>query len=192
VIIDPNHESPDLPAVLSTNYEGALAAMNHLIGLGHRRIGHISGRMDLVSGHQRLQGYKDSLAVAGIPLDEHLIEFGDFTTETAVLRTCRLLSLNAPPTAIFAANDQSAKGVYQAAKGSGLRIPDDLSVIGFDNLRDTSNLTPALTTVDQFMAKMGMIATDMIVRLIHGEELRANLHILQTQLIVRDSCCAPS
>ena len=85
VIIDPNNETPDYPAIIATNQEGALAAMNYLTSLGHRRIGYIAGEMKLVSANQRLQGYKDGLAAAGIPLDENLIEIGDYTTETAVI-----------------------------------------------------------------------------------------------------------
>lgn len=191
VIIDPNNASPDLPAVLSTNYEGALAAMNYLTGLGHHRIAHITGRLNLISSNQRLQGYKDGLVAAGIPLAEELIEIGDYMIDMAVKGARKLLSLNEPPTAIFAANDATAAGVYQAAKEAGLRIPEDLSVVGFDNLRDAAFMIPALTTVDQFMAEMGTIATEMIVKLINGEKLERNLHVIQTLLIVRHSCQSP-
>jgi LacI family transcriptional regulator len=188
VTIDPNQESPDLPGVLSTNYEGALGAMQYLIGLGHCRIAHITGRLELVSANQRLQAYKDALTAAGICIDETLIEFGDYSTENAALCAERLLSQNNRPTAIFAANDMAAMGVYQAAHKAGLKIPDDLSVVGFDNLRESSLLAPALTTVDQFLEDMGTIATDMIVKLVNGEELDSMLHMIQTQLILRESC----
>lgn len=191
VIIDPNNESPDYPAVLSNNYEGALAAMNYLTGLGHRRIGHITGRLELVSANQRLQGYRDGLAAAGIPFDQTLVEIGDFTTETAVLCAQKLLSLSNRPTAIFAANDMSAVSVYQAAKEAGLRIPQDLSVIGFDNLIDSSFMVPALTTVDQFMEEMGNVATEMIANLVNDVKLQRKVHIFQTQLIIRASCSSP-
>jgi LacI family transcriptional regulator len=187
-IIDPNQESPQLPGVLSTNYEGALAGMNYLISLGHRRIGHITGRMELVSSNQRLQGYKDALCAAGIPLDPELIETGDYAAERAAVCTEKLLCLNNRPTAIFAANDMSAMGVYQAAQKAGLKIPVDLSVLGFDNLRESSLMAPALTTVDQSLEEMGTIATGMIIKLINGDALENNLHIIQTQLVVRDSC----
>ena len=136
VIIDPNNETPAYPAIISTNHEGTLTAMNYLTGLGHRRIGFITGRLDLVSARVRLQGYKDGLAAAGISIEEALIQVGDYTTETAVECTRALLSLENPPTVIFASNDMSAMGVYQAARGMGVRIPEDLSVIGFDNIRE--------------------------------------------------------
>jgi LacI family transcriptional regulator len=135
VAIDPNNESPECPSIISTNRDGALRAMQYLLELGHRRIGYITGRSELVSAYRRLQGYKDALVAAGIPVDENLIEMGDYTTETAITCTHRLLELDNPPTAIFAANDQTAMGVYQAVQDADLRIPEDLSVIGFYNLR---------------------------------------------------------
>ena len=194
VIIDPNNETPDYPAILATNREGALAAMNYLTGLGHRRIGYITGRMELVSSNQRLQGYKDGLAAAGIPLNEDLIEIGDFSTEMAVICARRLFSLPERPTAVFASNDMSAIGVYQAAREIGLQIPADLSVIGFDNLHEAAYLNPPLTTIDQFVEKMGTLATEMLVKLVKGESLpinpaeERNLYKIPTQLVIRDSC----
>jgi LacI family transcriptional regulator len=196
VIIDPNNETPDYPAIIATNQEGALAAMKYLTDLGHRRIGHIAGEMKLVSANQRLQGYKDGLAAAGIPLDEDLIEIGEYTTETAVICARKLLSLPDRPTAIFAANDVSAIGVYQAAKELGLEIPRDLSVVGFDNLREAAYLSPPLTTIDQSIEKMGAMATEMIVKLVKGESLPINptaeghLYKIPTQLVIRDSCAS--
>ncbi len=193
VIIDPNTETPDFPAVISTNREGAFAAMNYLTGLGHHRIGFITGRLILASANQRLQGYKDGLAAAGIPLDEELIAIGDYSTEVGITCARRLLSLADRPTAIFAANDMSAMGVYQAARELGLHIPRDVSVIGFDNLREAVYLNPPLTTVDQFLEKTGMVATEMLVKLAAGEplSLENNLYTIPTQLVIRDSCARP-
>jgi LacI family transcriptional regulator len=196
VIIDPNNETPDYPAIIATNQEGALAAMNYLTDLGHRRIGHIAGEMKLVSANQRLQGYKNGLIAAGIPLNQDLIEIGDYTTERAVICTRKLLSLPERPTAIFAANDMSAIGVYQAAREFGLQIPADLSVIGFDNLHEAAYLNPPLTTIDQFVEKMGTMATEMLVKLVKGESLPINraeaghLYKIPTQLVIRDSCAS--
>jgi len=194
VIIDPNNESPDYPAIIATNREGALAAMSYLTDLGHRRIGHIAGEMKLISANRRLQGYKDGLAAVGIPLNEDLIEIGDYTTETAMICARKLLSLLDRPTAIFAANDVSAIGVYQAARELGLQIPGDLSVVGFDNLRDAAQLNPPLTTIDQSLEKMGIIATEMLVELVKGKSLpinlaeQGNLYKIPTRLVIRDSC----
>jgi LacI family transcriptional regulator len=196
VIIDPNNETPEYPAIIAANQQGALAAMNYLSDLGHRRIGHIAGEMKLMSASQRLQGYKDGLIAAGIPFDENLIEMGDYTTETAVICARKLLSLPDRPTAIFAANDVSAMGVYQAAREFGLQIPADLSVIGFDNLHEAAYLNPPLTTIDQSLEKMGIIATEMLVKLVTEETppIRLteenHLHKIPTQLVIRDSCAA--
>jgi LacI family transcriptional regulator len=196
VIIDPNNEAPDYPSIIATNQEGALAAMKYLTGLGHRRIGYITGRMELVSSNLRLQGYKDGLAAAGISLSEDSIEIGDYTTETAAVCARKLLSRPDRPTAIFAANDMSAMGVYQAARELGLHIPGDLSVMGFDNLHEAAYLDPPLTTIDQFIEKMGTLATEMLVKLMEGESLpinpaeKFNLYQIPTQLVIRDSCKA--
>ena len=189
VAIDPNNESPECPAIISTNRDGALQAMNYLTSLGHRRIGFINGRSELVSASRRLQGYRDGLAAADIPLDEYLIEAGDYTTETAVFCAQRLFQLDDRPTAIFAANDQTAMGVYRAAQAGGMRIPEDLSVVGFDNLQESLFLYPPLTTVDQFISEMGTIAVEMIVKLVNGETLQNDLRKISTRLVVRDSCC---
>jgi LacI family transcriptional regulator len=188
VAIDPNNESPEYPAVISTNYQGAIQAMDYLIDLGHRRIGFITGRLDLVSAHRRLEGYKHRLQAAGILLDNDLIQVGDYTTEKAVECTQHLLSLDNPPTAIFASNDMSAMGIYQVAESLGVKIPQALSVIGFDNLRETLLLNPQLTTINQCVSEMGSIAVEMIVKLVNGESLAHSLHKIQTQLVVRDSC----
>lgn len=188
VIVDPNHEAPDSPAILSTNREGALDAMNYLIRLGHQRIGFITGQLHLLSAVHRLQGYKDGLAAAGIAVDEDLIQTGDFTTETAAFCTRKLLALNQPPTAIFASNDMSAMGVYQTAQLVGVCIPKDLSVIGFDNLREATFLKPPLTTIDQSIPEMGAIATELLIKLLKGETLEKKLHILTTTLVIRESC----
>lgn len=191
VLLDPNNENPDFPAVISTNREGALSVINYLVGLGHRRIGHISGRMELVSSNQRLQGYKDGLIAAGIQIDDELIITGDYRRNSGYCATQKLLSLPDRPTAIFAANDDSAFGVYQAAEEAGLKIPEDLSVVGFDNIRESAFTKPALTTVDQFLEEMGAAATEMIFRLLNDEKLPARVQVIQTQLIIRNSCSSP-
>lgn len=198
VIIDPNNDNPVYPAIIATNREGALSAVAYLTSLGHRRIGHISGRQELISSVQRLQGYKDGLAAAGLPVDEDLIEIGDFSTPTAIPCARRLLSLPDRPTAIFASNDMTAIAVYQVAAEMGLRIPQDLSVVGFDNLREAAFLFPPLTTIDQSVEKMGALAMEILVKLVNGEALGANsaearyLLKVPTELVIRGSCAPAS
>ena len=190
VAIDPNNESADYPAVTANNYQGALKAMNYLLELGHRRIAHIGGRVELQSSVRRRRAYEDSLVQAGIALDPTLILDGDYTTPTGYLDAQRLLSLPDPPTAIFAANDQSAIGAMNAVLAAGLRVPGDISVIGFDNIPETSFTSPALTTIDQSVFEMGYKATEMLFHLIEGKGLENNHYKVQTKLIIRESCQA--
>jgi LacI family transcriptional regulator len=188
VSIDPLMSDPNYPSVHATNYHGAMEAMNYLIELGHRRIGFISGRSELESSNRRLKGYRDALEKAGLPVDERLIASGDYTTETGAKCARELISLDNPPTAIFASNDQSAMGVFQVAEELGLRIPEDLSVIGFDNIMESKYLR--LTTVDQFISEMGFVATQMLFKLINNEPLDSQTYQMQTQLVLRNSCQA--
>ncbi|HRE26986.1 MAG TPA: LacI family DNA-binding transcriptional regulator [Anaerolineales bacterium] len=198
VIIDPNNDNPSYPAIIATNREGALSAVDYLISLGHRRIAHISGRRELISSVQRLQGYREALEAAGIPVDEELIEIGDFSTATAIPCVRNLLALTDRPTAIFASNDMTAIAVYEVAAEMGLRIPQDLSVVGFDNLRESAFLFPPLTTVDQSVEKMGAMAMEILVKLVKGEPLTPEaddapyLVKVPTQLVVRGSCAPVS
>lgn len=188
VSIDPLTGNPNYPTVHATNYQGALAAMEYLLGLGHQRISFITGRAELESASRRLKGYRDSLIKAGIGLDEGLIAYGDYTTEMGIKCARELLSRKNPPTAIFASNDQTAMGVYQVAEELGLRIPHDLSVIGFDNISESKYM--GLTTIDQFISEMGYIAVQRLIKLINGEELEEQIYKMPTQLVVRNSCQA--
>ncbi len=188
VAIDPNNECPDCTTVIATNVTGAAEAMGYLMGLGHRRIGFIGGRLDLRCAQQRLEGYRAALAGAGIAVDPALITTGDFTRASG--RDCaqQLLSLADPPTAIFAANDQSAFGAIDAAIEMGRRVPDDLSVVGFDNISESGYCTPPLTTIDQFIERMGYVATQLLIGLIQGQSTPGALYEMPTQLIERASC----
>lgn len=186
VSIDPTMSHPNYPSVHATNYQGSVDAMEYLLSLGHRRIGYISGRAELESSNRRLLGYLDSLRNAGIAIDEALIASGDYTTETGVTGARQLLSLENPPTAIFASNDQMAMGVYQTAQELGLRIPEDFSLIGFDNISESKYL--GLTTVDQFILDQGYVATQMLIKIINGIPLDEQTYRVQTQLVIRNSC----
>ncbi len=186
VSVDPHVINPNFPSVQGTNYQGALELMQYLLELGHRRIGFIAGRPEIGSSGRRFKGYQDALTEAGIELVKDLIAPGDFSTITGYKCALQILSIDNPPTAIFAANDQSAIGVYQAAEELGLQIPDDLSVVGFDNISEAEYL--GLTTVDQFLSEMGFIATNMLIKLVNNEPLGAQIHKVPTKLVKRDSC----
>jgi len=188
VSIDPLMSNPNYPSVHATNYQGAMDAMEYLLDLGHKRIGFISGRVELESSNRRLMGYRDALEKVGISIDEKLIVSGDYTTETGAKGTQELLSLDTPPTAIFASNDQTAMGVYQVAKERGMRVPEDISIVGFDNITESQYI--GLTTVDQHISEMGFVATQMLIKLINSELVEELTHRMQTRLIIRTSCQA--
>ena len=187
VAIDPHRDSTDFPAVIATNRIGAMSAMEHLLGLGHRRIGFIGGRPDLQSAIRRLEGYKDSLRQANIPLDPDLIQIGDFTQETGYRCAKKLISLPERPTAIFAANDKSAIGAIEAIIDAGLTVPNDISVVGFDNIEEASYVHGGITTVDQFIADMGRVAVEMLVNLIQNKPIENTLYRMPTRLLVRST-----
>ncbi|HWG02544.1 MAG TPA: LacI family DNA-binding transcriptional regulator [Trebonia sp.] len=188
VVIDPvNPPPPDIPSVGATNWAGGLAATEHLLSLGHRRIGSIAGPGDYLCSRARIDGYRSVLERAGIAFDPNLVRHGDFQHEGGFTRGGELLDLPERPTAIFAGSDQQAFGVYEAARQRGLRVPEDLSVVGFDELPVARWASPPLTTVRQPLAEMGRTAAQMLGDMIDGASLRTNRIELSTELIVRES-----
>jgi LacI family transcriptional regulator len=192
VLVDYKPESSDIPAVCATNFEGAYDAMTYLLELGHRRIGFITGDMETGSANERLRGYRASLADWNIPFDPDLTYQGNFFQLSGLQGANHLLSLDSPPTAIFASNDIMAFGGYEAIRARGLRIPQDVSVIGFDDIPQAAQLHPGLTTVRQPLVEMGRRATEMLLRWIDDEEQRPGYVELPVELVVRDSCCPPA
>ncbi len=187
VSVDPHIILPNHPSVQGMNYDGALDVMRYLIGLGHKRIGYIDGWVGAGTAERRRKGYKDGLLEAGIELDETLIMPGDYSIEKGKESGLALLGLDDPPTAIFASNDHAALGVYQAAELLGVRIPEDLSLVGFDNIAESDHL--GLTTVDQSLSEMGYIASQMLIKLVNGEvQQNSQVHKVPTKLIARSSC----
>jgi LacI family transcriptional regulator len=188
VVIDPvNLPEPDLPSVGCTNWAGGMAATDHLIDRGHRRIGAIGGPPSYLCSRARIDGYRSALERAGVGFDPGLVRHGDLQHEGGFVRGGELLDLAEPPTAIFAGSDEQALGVYEAARQRGLRIPQDLSVVGFDDLPVDRWLSPPLTTVRQPLAEMGRAAADMLGTLIEGLPLPSRRVELTTELIVRES-----
>jgi LacI family transcriptional regulator len=188
VAVDPHTGPTDLPTIDSDNLHGGRIATEHLLSLGHRRIGLLAGRPDLESARLREDGYRAALAAAGEEVDPALIVPGDFHPAPAREAARRLLTLPDRPTAVFAANDWSAITLMDVAAGLGLRIPEDLSVIGFDNIPESALTHPALTTVHQPIQEMGRLAMGLLVRLIDGDAGPAPMHrTLPTSLVVRQS-----
>ena len=188
VAVDPHQANTDFPAIISTNYQGVNEAMSYLVALGHRRIGFITGRPALHSSSRRLEGYINGLAQAGIPVDPDLISTGDYARARAIECARCLLSLADPPTAIMAASDETAFGVYAVAAERHLRIPEDLSVVGFDNIVESAFTDPPLTTVDQSIEKMGVLAAEIVLKLIQGQPWESRLNKVPTRLVIRQSC----
>jgi LacI family transcriptional regulator len=193
VVIDPvNLPEPDLPSVGATNWAGGIAATDHLIARGHQRIAAIGGPADYLCSRARIDGYRFSLERAGLRYDRSLVKHGDFQHQGGFACAGELLDLDDRPTAIFAGSDQQALGVYEAARQRGLRIPEDLSVVGFDDLPVDQWLSPPLTTVRQPLAEMGRVAADMLGTLIDGLPLASRRVELATELVVRASTAPPS
>ncbi len=190
VTVDPHAGPPSLPSVHSDNLAGAVTATDYLIGLGHRRIGFLAGRPDLESARLREQGFRHALADAGIVLDPELIRVGEYAPETTEEPARELLTRAEPPTAIFAANDLSAIETMHVAQSLGLSVPDDVSIIGFDNIPESALIEPPLTTIDQSIQQMGREAVRLLVALIDGTADGPRQVTLPTRLVVRQSCRA--
>ncbi|MFF8563464.1 LacI family DNA-binding transcriptional regulator [Streptomyces albidoflavus] len=192
VIIDPAGDpDPDVPSVGSANWNGGLAATRHLVECGHRRIGVITGPEDMLCSRARLDGYRSAMTMAGLEVDPALILFGDFHVEGGYDRATDLLTLPQPPTAIFAGSDLQALGVLEAARVQGLRVPHDLSVVGYDDVPLARWASPALTTIHQPLRQMAEEAAQMLMRLRDKEPVSTRLE-LATSLVVRKSTAGPA
>jgi LacI family transcriptional regulator len=186
VAIDPHTGSTGPSTIEADNVGGARAATQHLIDLGHRRIGHVRGRADLVSARQREQGYREALEAAGIDFDPALVRVGGYRASETTDAARELLGLLDRPTAVFAANDLSAIRVMEVAAELGLRVPDDLSVVGFDNVPEAANSIPSLTTVAQPLQQMGAEAVRLLLTLLDGDGNEEHLRF-PASLVVRGS-----
>ena len=188
VVLDPRHAVDDgIPHVTAAHWAGAKAATEHLLSLGHRRIAAITGPHGWVASVDRLDGYQAALAGAGVLPAPELIAKGNFTGESGYAAATTLLDLAERPTAIFAFNDEMAVGAMRAAEERGLRLPEDLSIVGFDDLEKAEIVTPALTTVRQPLAEMGRMAVSLLARLLDRQRLEALRVELGTKLVVRES-----
>jgi LacI family transcriptional regulator len=190
VAIDPVKDST-IPSVTADNLAGATAAVEHLLSLGHRRIGFIAGRSSLQAASSREEGYHRALAQAGVAIDPTLVARGDFQPETAVPLARALLESPDRPTAIFAASDGMALKVLDVARELGLSVPGDLSIVGFDNVPESALAQPALTTVDQSMYHLGYEAARLLTALVTGALEGPHQVLLPVRLVVRSSTAPP-
>ncbi|UCH27010.1 MAG: LacI family DNA-binding transcriptional regulator [Trueperaceae bacterium] len=190
VLIDQQDEANRSATVETTNRQGAHDATRHLLSLGHRRIAFVSGSPELSPARERLDGYRKALGEAGIAFEPELVAEGDFQTEGGRSAALELLSLRKPPSAIFAANDLSAFGVMDAVRSVGLAIPDDISVVGFDDIPQASITYPKLTTVRQPLTEMGRVAVTLLLEQLHSPGSELESVVLKTELVNRESCGA--
>jgi LacI family transcriptional regulator len=191
VLIDQADKGQKGSFITGTNRQGAYDATQYLIEMGHQRIAFIAGLEGLNSASERLLGYKTALSDHDIPVDENLILNGNFRQQGGYNVAQKLLSLPELPTAIFAANDLSAFGALEACREHGLRVPEDMSIVGFDDVPQASLVYPKLTTVRQPLAQMGREAVNLLLQQIENPK-RAKYQVsLETKLIIRDSCCPP-
>ena len=192
VVLDPLMPLNErIPSVSAAHMSGADQAMKHLLDLGHRRVAQITGPRGWVATEDRRRGYHAALAASGILPDPTLEREAEPEIDPGRAAAEQLLELSEPPTAIFAFNDNIAIGAIQAARARGLRVPEELSVVGFDDVEHATIVTPALTTVRQPLAEMGRTGVSLLMRLLEGQRFET-LHVeLATRLVVRDSTAPP-
>jgi LacI family transcriptional regulator len=192
VVVDPRKPLDErIPSVSAAHTSGAVQAMRHLLEIGHRRIAAITGPRGWVATEDRIRGYQASLAGKGILPDPALIAEADFEIGPGRVAARRLLDLPEPPTAIFAFNDNLAIGALQAARERGLRVPEDLSIVGFDDVEPATIVTPTLTTVRQPLAEMGRTAVSLLMRLFERQRFETLRVELATRLVIRESTAPP-
>ncbi|MBE2317619.1 LacI family DNA-binding transcriptional regulator [Solirubrobacter sp. CPCC 204708] len=191
VAIDMQLEGPRTEVVMSDNEAGAAAAVRHLHELGHRRIATVTGMIDSRPGVDRLRGYRAAIQALGLAYRDEYVRYGDFYAESAREQTAQLLALDEPPTAIFAAADMMAIGAIRAAAEAGVRVPEQLSIVGFDDIQLAPHVNPPLTTLRQDKLGLGAAAGDALVARIAGDPDRPSLRTLPVELVVRGSTAAP-
>ncbi|CAM5249175.1 hypothetical protein GCM10010345_03650 [Streptomyces canarius] len=188
VLIDPAHEPPaGVVSVGAANWQGGVSATEHLLGLGHERIAVIAGHRRTMADAARVAGYRSALVSAGVRHRAECVRHAGPDETTARLRMHELLDLPEPPSAVFVCSDRMALGVYAALAERGVRVPDEVSVVGFDDLPEACWVTPALTTVRQPPAEMAATALRLLVRMTRGDRPEGTRTELSTRLVRRAS-----
>lgn len=192
-VIDPAGEPPPgVPSVGSTNWAGGLAATRHLIELGHTRIAAVSGLPHLLCSWARLDGFRSAMGSAGLPVREDWMHMGDFLVTGGRTAAEQLFASEDRPTAVFAGNDVQALAVIEVAREHGLRVPEDVSVVGYDDTQIAVWLRPRLTTVHQPIRRMAAEAARIVLRIAAGEPVEQQRLELATHLVIRDSTAPPA
>ena len=188
VVIDNSSSDKTIPSIIIDNFNAVRASVNYLCSMGHKRIGFITGLEDSDVGKNRCAGYKSGLSNNGIKLNEKLVFKGDYSFESGAKGADYFLSLKNPPTAIMCANDAMAIALIRQAVQRGVNVPDDLSVIGFDDIPVASQINPALTTLAAPIDQISEMACNMLISLINGEKPESKHIALPAELVIRDSC----
>lgn len=188
VIVDSSISGVETNCVGVDNFGGALKAMEYLIGLGHRKIGFITGPPAQHHSMERIRGYKEALKRNNIEYDEKIVFPGDFHKKSGQEGMRHLLNLSSPPSAVFMANDNMALAAMKIVKENRLRIPEDISIVGFDDIEAASQLDPPLTSVRQPLYKMGEEAAQLLFSLLNNQKNDPRKILLDTQLVIRESC----
>lgn len=188
-----NNATPeaDVSSVDCDNVAGAKAAIAHLMALGHRRIAHIAGPDDSSNARDRLRGYEEAMRAAGLKVEPELVAEGHFVEEGGRAAMAALLALPAPPTAVFAANDVMALGALAAARSAGRRVPEDVALVGFDDIPIARYVEPRLTTIRQPIYGVGRRAAEIVLdraTASPNDAPPARREVLGTELVVRESC----
>jgi len=190
VVIDNSSSDKTIPSVIIDNFNAVRASVNYLCSISHKRIGFMTGLEDSDVGKNRYAGYRSGLSNHGIKMNEKLVFRGDYSFESGAKGADYFLSLKKPPTAIMCANDAMAIAAIRQAVQSGLNVPDDLSVIGFDDIAVASQISPALTTLAAPIDKITELACNMLISLIKGIKPESEHIALPAQLVIRDSCAS--
>lgn len=191
-IIDVDRESglEDADTVLVDNYFGGQLVANHLVEWGHRCMGVVAGPLHLTTGHERLRGFREAIRDSGSSLPDENIRVGDFREDSGERETYRLLDLKKPPTALFVANNEMTAGALTALRKRNVKIPEDMSVISFDDVRWAEQVEPPLTVIKQPIREMGTLAVELIFERFEGRSDKVQ-HVLRPELISRHSCAPP-
>jgi LacI family transcriptional regulator len=188
VMVDRSNKLEAVDEIFTDNRGGGYLAASHLLSMGHRRIGCITGPSYLTPSAERVQGYWQAVTDAGVAPDEHLIVPGDFQHKGGYMAAQKLLALRDKPTAIFACNDLMAVGAIAASLEHGYRVPQDISVIGYDDIPLASYANPKLTTIVQPARELGHLAVERLLERLDSPDIDARHDVLPVSLVKRDSC----
>ena len=181
----------DQRMIVTNDRIGGREAGKHLAELGHKRVGMVTGRRSFRSAHERREGFEEGLGEFGVELMPEYVAQGDYTFESGLARGAELIDLDPPPTAIFAANDEMAAGVMQSAMIAGLKVPEELSVVGFDNFQTATRIWPRLTTVETPSREVGMLAARQLLSAAHDTTIEVAQNETKPRLVRRDSSRKP-